>query len=148
MTSDKDKITCEYIGNDTTNRDWIRDHIVYPQPGMIAPPYPQPPANNGWVRMIASYKDLEGAIKEKIKTIIPTPPPKPDGKGGSTQINQNINQNILAVSGNGRGLGSSIWLPQNGGNTANSNGQNNQIDQNINQKAEGISQNALGGKIN
>jgi hypothetical protein len=143
LTPNEDRITCEFIGSITTFRNWIRDNIVWPQPGMIAPPYP---ANNGWVRMIPTYNELEEAIKEKIKVIIP--PKNPNASIRNNQINQNINQNVLAVGGYGRGPNSYILLPQNAGNTANANGQNNQIDQNINQNVAGVSQNALGGKMN
>jgi hypothetical protein len=72
LTPIEDRITCEFIGNNDNFRDWIENEIVWPQPGAIAPPYPP---NNGWVRMIASYKDLEEAIEEKIKVIIPPTPP-------------------------------------------------------------------------
>jgi hypothetical protein len=141
MTQDKDRITCEFIGNDAKFRNWLIGNIVWPQPGKIAPPYP---SDYGWVRMISSVNELEEAINEKIKTLIPPTPAKHnESVSYNNQISQNINQNVIAVRGNGRGPGGSIWLPQNAGNTANAKGQNNQIDQNINQNAEGISKNAL-----
>lgn len=70
MTPDQDRITCEFVGNDLILRDWLRDQIVWPQPGSIAPPYP---SSSGWVRMIASFQELKEAIDEKIRIITPQP---------------------------------------------------------------------------
>lgn len=98
LTPSMDKITCEFIGNNINLRDWMKNEIVWPQPGAIAPPYPP---NNGWVRMIASYRDLEEAIKEKIKTLIPPTPPS----NKTSDINYDSltvgNDNAQAVKMNG-----------------------------------------------
>jgi hypothetical protein len=64
---------------------------------------------------------------------------------GNNQINQNLNQNALGLSGIGgigtgaAGAGGFVWIPQNGINIANANGGNNQINQNLNQNALGLS---------
>jgi hypothetical protein len=131
MTPGKDLITGEFVGNNLPLRNWLRDGIVWPQQGTIAPPYS---SNKGWVRMIPTFKDLEEAINEKIKAIVT---PKKSKKVASTQINQNINQNTLDISRSGGRQAGSIWLSQNGVNIANVNGSNNQISQNINQNALG-----------
>jgi hypothetical protein len=134
MTMDKDLITCEFVGTNVPVRNWLRDAIVWPQEGTIAPPYI---INHGWVRTVSTFTDLEAAINEKIKAIVL---PKKSKKVASTQINQinqNINQNTMGMSGIGGLRTGSLWLSQNGVNIANVNGSNNQISQNINQNALG-----------
>lgn len=69
LKSQQDRITCEFIGSNTQYRDWLKDSIVWPQPGQIAPPYP---TDSGWVRMISTFLEIKEAIQEKIKTIAPT----------------------------------------------------------------------------
>ena len=39
--------------------DWLKNKIVWPQPGHIAPPY-----TAGRVQTITSWQDFEGAIRE------------------------------------------------------------------------------------
>jgi FlaG/FlaF family flagellin (archaellin) len=63
MTSDKDEFDSlgvgvggMYGGPDT---DWLKNKIVWPQPGHIAPPY-----TTGWVKTITSWQDFESAISE------------------------------------------------------------------------------------
>jgi len=70
LTPKDDRITCEFIGNDSVFRDWIKDQIVWPQPGKIAKPYP---SDSGWVRMVQSYQEVEEAIQEKVRISVPTP---------------------------------------------------------------------------
>jgi hypothetical protein len=130
MTPNQDLITCELVGSNLT-LNWLMTSIVWPQPGKPAPPYS---SNQGWVREIPTFGDLEEAINEKIKAIVS---PKKSEKVTSTQINQNINQNTLGINGNGERRAGSIWLPQNAVNIANVNGSSNQISQNINQNALG-----------
>ena len=66
-----DRITSEFIGDNTVFRDWIKDQIVWPQPGQIATPYP---SKFGWVRMVQSYQEVVEAIREKVRVSIPQPP--------------------------------------------------------------------------
>lgn len=132
MTPNQDLITCELIGSGSPT--WLRTNIVWPQPGTIAPPYS---SNNGWVREIPTFKDLEDAINEKIKAIVSTKKSKKVASTKINQINQNINQNTLGMSGIGGLRTGSLWLSQNGVNIANVNGSNNQISQNINQNVLG-----------
>jgi uncharacterized repeat protein (TIGR01451 family) len=70
MTADQDEIDVEGVGITNTNRDWLRDNIVYPQPGVLAPPYPT--THNGWVQVISSYSDFPAAILAKIQHVICT----------------------------------------------------------------------------
>ncbi len=65
---------------------------------------------------------------------------------GSNQINQNLNQNALGMSGAGWvfGPGGFVYLPQNGFNIVNANGGNSQFNQNLNQNALGMSGSGFG----
>lgn len=105
LTPSEDRITCEFIGNNISLRDWIKNEIVWPQPGAIAPPYP---LNNGWVRMIASYNDLEEAIKEKIKTIIPPTPPSNKTRKKTPDINYD---SLTVGNDNARAIGEDGFFP-------------------------------------
>ncbi len=72
MTAAQDEFDAEGIGITTSNRDWLRDNIVYPQPGNIAPPFVP-----GWVRVVADADEFAATICEKITVIVPTPTPTP-----------------------------------------------------------------------
>ncbi len=56
--SEKDEFDSLAVGSGPET-NWLRDNIVWPQPGYIAPPYAA-----GWVKYIASYQEFEAAIKE------------------------------------------------------------------------------------
>ena len=64
-----DEIDSEAIGVTTEWLDWLRDEIVYPEPGVIAPPYPEPPGSQGWVRLVETFEELHEAIKDKFERI-------------------------------------------------------------------------------
>jgi len=68
-----DEISTEGIGNiPPVDIDWLRDEIVYPQPGSIAPPFIP-----GWVYMVGTDAGMfKLAICEKIMPS-PTPTPTP-----------------------------------------------------------------------
>jgi hypothetical protein len=67
MTPTQDEIDAEGIGISNTNRDWLRDRIVYPQPGYIAPPFAGP----GWVRVVADANEFAATVCEKFEQIVP-----------------------------------------------------------------------------
>jgi hypothetical protein len=46
---------------------WLRDYVVYPQPGYEAPPFAGP----GWVRYVADFQEFADTIGEKFEIIIP-----------------------------------------------------------------------------
>ena len=74
MTTTQDEIDAEGIGITTSNRNWLRDKIVYPQPGYIAPPFKGP----GWVRVVADADEFAATVCEKFEQIIPPPSLCPD----------------------------------------------------------------------
>lgn len=65
MTSNQDEIDAEFIGTQGTASNWLRDYIVYPQPGYYAPPF----SGAGWVRVIGSAQDYADSICEKIANL-------------------------------------------------------------------------------
>lgn len=81
--TDQDEIDAEGIGINESNRDWLKDAIVYPQPGSIATgtPYPAP----GWVRVVANAQEFAESMCEKFDAIIEPPccVPVPVGPGPS-----------------------------------------------------------------
>jgi len=66
-----DEIDAEAIGVTDEWRDWLRDNIVYPEPGVLAPPYPDPPGSQGWVRQVATFEEFAEAISDKFARIFP-----------------------------------------------------------------------------
>jgi hypothetical protein len=58
-----DEIDSEAVG-DGTDVPWLRDHIVRPQPGIIAPPY-----TPGWVVAVKNFQELADTIAEQFKLI-------------------------------------------------------------------------------
>lgn len=65
-----DEFDAEGIGISDTYRDWLRDYVVYPQPGYIAPPF----TDGGWVRVVADADEFAATICEKFEEIIPPEP--------------------------------------------------------------------------
>ncbi|OGN92506.1 MAG: hypothetical protein A2Z75_08970 [Chloroflexi bacterium RBG_13_50_10] len=65
MTTNQDEIDAEFIGSQGTASNWLRDYIVYPQPGYYAPPFSGP----GWVRVISGAQDYADSICEKIANL-------------------------------------------------------------------------------
>ena len=46
---------------------WLRDYVVYPQPGYEAPPFAGP----GWVRYVDTFEEFAATIGEKFEIIVP-----------------------------------------------------------------------------
>lgn len=78
MTEAQDEIDAEGIDITDANRDWLKDNIVFPQPGYIAPPYTGP----GWVRVVANAQEFAESMCKKFEAVIddePCCPPVPVG---------------------------------------------------------------------
>jgi uncharacterized repeat protein (TIGR01451 family) len=97
MTNNKDEfnalgvgVSGMYGGPDV---EWLKNKIVWPQPGHIAPPY-----ITGWVKTITSWQDFQTAISEifrgyfgistnnNVKIISATPTTDPDQKNNEVSI--------------------------------------------------------------
>jgi len=70
MTENQDVICAEAIGS-APNVNWLRDNIVFPQPGSewpITAPDPPPP---GWVRQVTDAEEFAETVCEKLKAVLP-----------------------------------------------------------------------------
>jgi len=67
MTATQDEFDAEGIGITEANRNWLRDYIVWPQPGYIAPPFDQGP---GWVRVVEDVEEFAETICEKFEIVL------------------------------------------------------------------------------
>ena len=65
MTTSQDEIDAEFLGTQGSASDWLRDDIVYPQPGYYAPPF----SGAGWVRVVNTAQDYADSICEKISNL-------------------------------------------------------------------------------
>ena len=68
-----DEIDAEAIGVSSANFDWIRDYLVWPSPGVAAPPYPPRPPDplfRGFVCEVANFSEYAVAIKEKLYRVV------------------------------------------------------------------------------
>jgi uncharacterized repeat protein (TIGR01451 family) len=62
-----DEIDSEAVGDGTdVDVPWLRDHVVRPQPGNLAPPFIP-----GWVISVADYTELADTLYEKFLVIFP-----------------------------------------------------------------------------
>jgi hypothetical protein len=66
-----DEIDSEAIGVEQVWLEWLRDNIVYPELGVIAPPYPDPRGSAGFVRPVDTFDDFAEALEEKCAVIFP-----------------------------------------------------------------------------
>jgi hypothetical protein len=68
-TDTQDEIDAEGIGISDANRAWLKDNIVWPQPGSIAtvPPYPPP----GWVKQVENATEFAESMCEKFIQVVP-----------------------------------------------------------------------------
>ena len=58
MTLTQDQFNVIAVGQET-NTPWLKNSIVWPQPGNYAPPY-----NPGWVRNVSSWQQFSESIRE------------------------------------------------------------------------------------
>ncbi len=61
-----DEVNAEAVAAPQTAVDFLRDQLVYPQPGYIAPPFTNP----GFVIITDTFEDFEQAVRGKIGQIV------------------------------------------------------------------------------
>jgi Zn-dependent protease len=61
-----DEIDVEGIGISDAGRNWFRDHLVQPQPGIVAPPFDK----QGWIRVVADATEFANTLGQKFQAII------------------------------------------------------------------------------
>jgi Zn-dependent protease len=60
------ELDVEAIGITELNSNWLRNNVVYPQPGIEAPPF----IKSGWIRIVADPAEFANTIGQKIGVII------------------------------------------------------------------------------
>jgi hypothetical protein len=63
MTVNQDQFSVIAVGDDT-NTPWLKNNIVWPQPGNYAPPY-----NPGWVRNVSTWQQFAESIREILMNL-------------------------------------------------------------------------------
>ena len=66
MTEDQDELDAEGVGITTANKNWLRDSIVWPQPGYED----WLPTGPGWVHVVDTFQEFADTICEKIQIIL------------------------------------------------------------------------------
>jgi Zn-dependent protease len=61
-----DELDIEGINLANSTRDWFKNWIVRPQPGIIAPPF----SKRGWIRPVANVTEFADTIDQKFQAII------------------------------------------------------------------------------
>jgi hypothetical protein len=62
-----DEFDVEGIGMNNSTRDWYKNWAVWPQPGILAPPF----GKRGWIRSVADVAEFESTIDQKFQIVIP-----------------------------------------------------------------------------
>jgi hypothetical protein len=73
MSPDQDEIDVEGIGITDSNRDWLKNNIIFPATGYSSPPEdwpPQPPQERGWVRVVEDAEEFAETICEKFEIVL------------------------------------------------------------------------------
>lgn len=61
-----DELDMEGIGISNANKEWFRNWVVRPQPGVVAPPFAKP----GWIRFVADVSEFADTLGQKLHAII------------------------------------------------------------------------------
>ena len=70
MTDPSDEFDAEFVGVQGTASDWLKDEIVWPEPGYYFDPPSFPYDGPGWVRVVADATEFAATICEKFEVII------------------------------------------------------------------------------
>lgn len=61
-----DELDMEGIGISDSGMQWFKDNVVYPQPGIFAPPF----TKAGWIRRVADVEEFASTIGQKLQAVI------------------------------------------------------------------------------
>jgi len=61
-----EELDVEGISTTDLFRDWFKNWIVHPQPGILAPPFTKP----GWIRVVADAAEFANTIAQKLKLVV------------------------------------------------------------------------------
>jgi uncharacterized protein YegL len=65
MSQGLDELDAEGIGITNSSRDWLRNFVVQPQPGNLAPPFAA-----GWIRVVANSSAFAQTVGEKFTVLL------------------------------------------------------------------------------
>jgi len=61
-----DELDIEGISLDADPKDWFRNWVVYPHPGVVAPPF----SKAGWIRFVADVPEFANTLGQKLQAIV------------------------------------------------------------------------------
>jgi len=61
-----EELDIEGIGIANSSRDWFKNWILHPQPGISAPPFSKP----GWIRVVADATEFANTIDQKLQLVV------------------------------------------------------------------------------
>jgi Zn-dependent protease len=108
-----DELDIEGINIDDEPRDWFKDWVVRPQPGILAPPF----SKSGWVRVVADANEFANTMGQKLQIIIALEEvvwtPSSEGAVAGGVVTVAITSTIVAMSSAlaspGTFVGSGFW---------------------------------------
>lgn len=96
VTQGLDELDVEGIALSNSTRDWFRNWVVRPQPGILAPPITKP----GWIRPVANVTEFANTIGQKLESILTNVRIQLcmvlDGSGSMSSTEWNVTRNGIA----------------------------------------------------
>ena len=69
LTDNQDEFDSLAVGKSGVEADWLKDKIVWPEPGYYAPPFIIGVPNRGWVRNVSTWQEFADSINESFGII-------------------------------------------------------------------------------
>lgn len=66
MTPDQDEFDAIAVGESAPHAVWLKEKIVWPQPGYYAPPFLVSGERRGWLRNVSTWEEFAGSIDESF----------------------------------------------------------------------------------
>jgi uncharacterized repeat protein (TIGR01451 family) len=64
MTVDQDEFNAIAVGESASHASWLKENIVWPEPGQYAPPFPIGSPRRGWLRNVTTWQEFAETIDE------------------------------------------------------------------------------------
>ncbi len=88
MTDDQDEFNAEFTyGSNCSASDWLRNHIVWPEPGYYWDPPTHGYNGTGWVYLVPNATASYDAFCEKFQTLFPPPNNPPNAPSNPSPLN-------------------------------------------------------------
>jgi uncharacterized repeat protein (TIGR01451 family) len=76
MTDDQDEFNSIAVGQSASHATWLKESIVWPDPGYFAPPFRIETPKRGWVRNVTTWQEFADSINESFGIIFNSIPIK------------------------------------------------------------------------